>query len=132
VYSYGVEQAQGERYNLIEAIMHQYGVDVQSAMDRAGELVIQRMHQYNIAKKNLPVWGNYMDAQIAKYCSVMEDWMVGNIHWSLESERYFGKDVAKVRDTLAVTVIRHAELTTKGQDVTHAFGLAETESRLVE
>jgi hypothetical protein len=115
VYSYNIEQAQGDQCNIIEVIMHQYGVDVQTAMDLSGDLVIHRMNRYNIAKESLPGWGKHMDEQIAKYCSIMEDWMVGGFYWSLESERYFGKDVEKVRDTLIVTV--HAELAPRGQSV---------------
>jgi len=115
VYSYNIEQAQGDKCNIIEAVMKQHNLGVQDAMLFSANLVKECMKKYELAKQALPVWGNEIDEKVHKYLKVYEDWMTGNFHWSLRSKRYFGTDVDRVRETLVVTI--HPQLAPRGQEV---------------
>jgi len=115
VYSYNIEQAQGDRCNIIEVVMKQHGLGVQDAIIFSGELVKECMRKYDLAKQALPVWGKELDEQVHKYLKVCEDWMTAGFYWSLESKRYFGTDVNRVRETLTVTI--HPGLAPRGQEV---------------
>lgn len=105
IYSYNIEQAQGDTCNIIEAAMKERGLDVQGAMDYAGELVKGRIDLYTATKAQLPSWGPKVDADVQRYLRVCEDWMTGGFHWSLESKRYFGEQVASVKKTLCVEIL---------------------------
>lgn len=74
-------------------------------MDFAGEQVKARVDLYTATKRKLPSWGSKVDADVQKYLSVLEDWMTAGFNWSLESQRYFGKDVREVRRTLRVKLL---------------------------
>ncbi|KAG8873853.1 hypothetical protein FRB97_006409 [Tulasnella sp. 331] len=105
IYSYNIEQAQGDSCNIISVAMQQSGLDVQASMDFAGEQVKGRIDLYTATKSKLPSWGAKVDADVQKYLSVLEDWMTAGFNWSLESQRYFGKDVQEVKRTLRVKVL---------------------------
>ena len=84
--------------------MKQYSLGVQGAMDFSGEMIKQRIKKYNLAKEDLISWGKGIDEQVFTYLKVCEDWMTAEFYWSLESTRYFGTDVDRVRETLKVTI----------------------------
>ncbi|KAG8908273.1 hypothetical protein FRB99_007806 [Tulasnella sp. 403] len=105
IYSYNIEQAQGDTCNIIEVAMKEKGLDVQGAMDFAGGLVKDRVDLFVASKAQLPSWGPRVDADVLKYLRVCEDWMTGGFHWSLQSERYFGKNVTNVKNTLCVELL---------------------------
>lgn len=127
IYSYNVEQVQGEKVNIIAVSMKERNIGVQAAMDYAGELVHDCIRRYQEAKTHLPSWGPAVDSAVLGYCSVMEAWCSGGFHWvrppcfpcflmtrltaiqSLTSERYFGKDVAEVRKTLTIELYGAAD-----------------------
>ena len=67
--------------------MKERGLDIQGAMDYAGELVRGRIDLYTSTKASLPSWGSRVDADVMKYLQVCEDWMTGGFYWSLESKR---------------------------------------------
>ncbi|KAG8980783.1 hypothetical protein FRB90_007487 [Tulasnella sp. 427] len=105
IYSYNIEQAQGDTCNIIEAAMKEKGLNVQGAMDYAGELVKGRIDLYTASKAQLPSWGPKVDADVQRYLRVLEDWMTGGFYWSLESKRYFGDQVDRVKKTLCVEIL---------------------------
>lgn len=105
VYSWNIEQAQGDTCNIISVSMREKGLSIQGAMDFGGQLVFDRMERFQAAKAKLPSWGPAVDADVRRYLQVCEDWMAGGFYWSLESERYFGKEVKNVNETLRVTLL---------------------------
>ncbi|KAG8966577.1 hypothetical protein FRC03_011633 [Tulasnella sp. 419] len=105
VYSYNVEQAQGDRCNFIETLMQHKNFTLQQAMDYAGDFICWRMKGFDEKRQELPSWGPQVDAELEKYIRVMCDWMIGGFCWSLESKRYFGEDVEKVKATLRVALL---------------------------
>ena len=59
-------------------------------------------------KKRLPAWGPHVDAGVAAYVTAMEYWVVGNLEWSFETQRYFGPGHAEIKRTRVVR-LRPAE-----------------------
>ncbi|KAG8926677.1 hypothetical protein FRC03_011428 [Tulasnella sp. 419] len=105
VYSYNIEQAQGDTFNILEVCMKHENLNLQQAMDFAGQLVNDRVDLYTATKAKLPSWGPEIDAELPKYFQVLEDWMTAGFYWSLESKRYFGDQVDQVRKTLRVDLL---------------------------
>lgn len=64
--------------------MKEKKLDIQAAMDYAGELVKGRVDLYLSSKAQLPSWGPQVDSDVLKYCRIMEAWDVGGCVWSLE------------------------------------------------
>ncbi|KAG8902020.1 hypothetical protein FRB99_004869 [Tulasnella sp. 403] len=104
-YSYNIEQAQGDKCNIISVSMKEKNFDLQTAMDFSGYLVRESITTYLTCKAQLPSWGPYVDKDVRAYLEVLEDWMVGGFYWSLESQRYFGEDVEDVKASLVVKLL---------------------------
>lgn len=64
--------------------------------------------RFNSEREKIPSWGPEIDWQVAAYTQGLADWMAGNLHWSFESERYFGKTGQEVKQTRRVELIRTA------------------------
>ncbi|KAF8553321.1 terpenoid synthase [Imleria badia] len=82
IYSYDLEQSKGQTHNMIDVIMHEKGLD----------------------RANLPSWGPAIDADVCLYVDGLARWMVGSLHWSFETVRYFGKAGKQVKATRLVTL----------------------------
>ncbi|KAJ7598925.1 isoprenoid synthase domain-containing protein [Mycena floridula] len=91
IFSYNVEQSKGDTHNMIPVIMNSHGLDLQSAVDFVGDLCKQSIDRFNSDRADLPSWGPEIDRDVAIYVQGLADWIVGSLHWSFESERYFGK-----------------------------------------
>lgn len=81
------------------------GVDLQTAMELAGELVRNTVDRFLACKAALPSWGTEIDEDIAKYVQGCEDWIIANALWSFETERYFGLDGMEVKKSLKVILL---------------------------
>ncbi|KZT38050.1 terpenoid synthase [Sistotremastrum suecicum HHB10207 ss-3] len=105
IYSYNVEQARGDRHNLVMVAMRERQVDVQGAMDYLG----QRYHQLRDAffdqMNDIPSWSPQIDADIKEYIMEMGRWVTGNMFWSFESERYFGPHGLEIMEHRNVTLL---------------------------
>ncbi|KAG8905006.1 hypothetical protein FRB99_000879 [Tulasnella sp. 403] len=105
VYSYNLEQAQGETCNFVYITMKEKNLDVQRAIEHTADVVRANIELYLDCKRRMPSWGARVDKEAHKYFEVYEDWTVGALYWSLESERYFGKRVQEVRESLRVELL---------------------------
>lgn len=105
IFSYNVEQSRSDKHNMIPVVMHHHGLDLQSAVDFVGELCKQSIDRFNDLCKQLPSWGPKIDRDVAVYVNGLRDWIVGSLHWSFESERYFGKDGKRVKTERTVTLL---------------------------
>lgn len=103
VYSYNMEQARGiGGNNIVTVLMEDRGVNLQSASDMVGKHFAELMSRFVEGKKKLPSWGLETDAAVAAYIRAMEHWVVGNLDWSFETQRYFGPTHAAVKESLTV------------------------------
>lgn len=86
-------------------------INVQAAMDLAGDEVEKRFRTYEDCRSRLPSWGPKVDADAQAYFTVLEDWAAGCFTWSLTSMRYFGKNAAQVKKTLRVRILPREQKT---------------------
>ncbi|KAI0828590.1 terpenoid synthase [Trametes gibbosa] len=105
IFSYNVEQANGDTHNMIVVVQTQEQLDLQSAIDYVSALCLGCITRFQILRDALPSWGHVIDNQLATYVDGLGDWMIGNLVWSFETERYFGRAGGQVRAELAVLLL---------------------------
>jgi hypothetical protein len=91
--------------NMVTVVMHQDNLDVQAAVDFVWAKCKDAHERFTENKKKLPSWDEKTDKDVAVYIDGLMDWMVGNIYWSYQTERYFGKSGSEVRETRVVKVL---------------------------
>ncbi|THG95230.1 hypothetical protein EW026_g6387 [Hermanssonia centrifuga] len=102
-YSYKMEHAHGlTGNNIITVMMKDKHMDLQTAFDQAGAHFGKLMHRFVEGKKQLPSWDMPVDTAVNAYIKAMEHWVVGNLEWSFETQRYFGSCHAEIKRTLLV------------------------------
>lgn len=85
---------------MISVVMNEYGLDLQSAVDFVGDMCKQSIDRFNKDHLELPCWSPEIDRDVAIYVQGLADWIVGSLHWSFETKRYFsnsGREVKKSR-----------------------------------
>ncbi|KAL1759644.1 isoprenoid synthase domain-containing protein [Schizophyllum commune] len=105
IFSYNVEQSKGDTHNMIAVVMNERGLDLQGAVDFVGELCKQAIDRFNYARSCLPSWSPQIDRDVDVYADGLANWMVGSLHWSFETERYFGKDGHTVKATRVINLL---------------------------
>ncbi|KAI0676414.1 terpenoid synthase [Trametes maxima] len=105
IFSYNVEQANGDTHNMIVVVQRQEKLDLQSAIDYVGALCEQCVDRFDTLRRALPSWGPEIDSQLQVYIDGLGDWMIGNLVWSFETERYFRRAGPRVRANLSVALL---------------------------
>lgn len=105
IFSYNVEQSRGDTHNMISVVMNEEGLDLQSAVDFVGNMCKQSIDRFNEDWANLPSWGPKIDNDVETYVRGLADWIVGSLHWSFESERYFAKTGRNVKASRVVHLL---------------------------
>jgi len=105
IFSYNVEQSKGDTHNMIPVVMNEEGLDLQSAVDFVGTMCKQSIDRFMDDWANIPSWGPKIDKDVDVYVTGLADWIVGSLHWSFESERYFGKTGRQVKATRVVNIL---------------------------
>lgn len=91
---------------MISVIQHQFDLSLQTSVDAVGSLCKLCIDRFERDSTNLPSFGDpEIDRQVRLYADGLADWIVGSLHWSFESERYFGKYGKKVRETRQVELL---------------------------
>lgn len=81
-------------------------MDLQGAVDFVGDLCRQTIEMFSENLRKVPSFGDpQIDAAVAGYVQGLQDWIVGSLHWSFCSERYFGKDGAQVKKHRVVKLL---------------------------
>ncbi|KAF8811257.1 terpenoid synthase [Phlegmacium glaucopus] len=79
--------------------------DIFSAhVDHVGELCMQSIDTF-CANKKLPSWSPEIDDMVARYVRGLENWIVGTLHWSFQSYRYFASEGLEVKRHRVVTLL---------------------------
>lgn len=89
---------------MIPVMMHSSGLDLQSAVDAVGELCRASVDRFIAGRASIPSWGPEIDRDVDIYVQGLQDWIVGSLHWSFKSERYFGKEGAEIKSTRQLTL----------------------------
>jgi hypothetical protein len=71
--------------------MHDQGLDLQGAMNYAGQMCKDAIRCFEFNRAILPSWGEEVDKQVAIYVEGLQNWMIGSLNWHFDSARYFGK-----------------------------------------
>jgi hypothetical protein len=90
---------------MIVVVMKQEGLSLQAAVDFVGELCQQSIDRFGAERASLPSWDPEIDRQVDIYVDGLADWIVGSLHWSFESERYFGKTGLEIKNTRTVNLL---------------------------
>ncbi|RPD60019.1 terpenoid synthase [Lentinus tigrinus ALCF2SS1-7] len=105
LFSYRVEQARGDTHNMVAVLMRQHELGLQEAVDYVGQLCKQSVGFFESTRTQLPSWGPETDRNVQTYVLGLQDWMVGALHWSFDSGRYFGDEGAAVKKHRIVTLL---------------------------
>ncbi|KAI0820240.1 terpenoid synthase [Trametes gibbosa] len=97
IFSYNVEQSRGDTHNMIAILMNIRGLDLQSAVDHVGELCKQTIDVFIENREKIPSFGPDLDRDVAMYVQGLQDWIVGSLHWSFMTKRYFGTAGAEIK-----------------------------------
>ena len=75
---------------MFTVVMKERGYTYQEAADYIGEEHQRLIAQMVDASANMPSFGTKADDSVQKYVYSMEQGVVGNVIWCLETPRYFG------------------------------------------
>lgn len=82
-------------------------LDLQGAIDRAGDMCRAAVDKYIETKVKFPSYGPNIDTQLAAFVYGLESWMIGNLNWSFVTLRYFGTEGQDIKRTRWVTLTRN-------------------------
>ncbi len=88
--------------NILTVLMEEKNVDLQTSADLVGEHFKVLINSFLSSKARLPSWGPEWDPVVSQFVMAMESWVIGNLEWSFETQRYFGPYRAKIKETLIV------------------------------
>jgi hypothetical protein len=91
-------------------MMHD-GLDLQQAVDRLGEMCKQSIDTFIENQARVPSWGDRIDKDVKLYVNGMKEWIVGSLHWSFMTKRYFGDDGEKVKATRVIELLSQKQTT---------------------
>ena len=97
VFSYAKEQTVDGTHNLVVVLMREHNIELQSAMDLAGQRCIDCITKFEEIRQILPTWGAEVDQQVARYVQGLQNWIVGSLYWSFACRRYFGSQAESVK-----------------------------------
>ncbi|TFY65083.1 hypothetical protein EVG20_g5720 [Dentipellis fragilis] len=105
IYSFNVEQARGDTHNSVIIVMREQGLGMQDALNYVGNLCIAAINTFEGTRAQLPSWGPRVDAGVRAYIAGLQNWMIGSLHWSFITQRYFGKEGLEVKRKLSVELL---------------------------
>ncbi|KAH9951865.1 terpenoid synthase [Amylocystis lapponica] len=105
VYSFNVEQTRGEYFNLVVNFMQHQNLSLQEALDLIGKLYKENIDVFIENAAQLPSWGPEIDRDVDRYVQGLRDWIIGCLHWSFDSKRYFGDRGTEIKKTLVVDLL---------------------------
>ncbi|EKM77998.1 hypothetical protein AGABI1DRAFT_76352 [Agaricus bisporus var. burnettii JB137-S8] len=97
IFSYNKEQKYHDTHNMITVVMNQYGFTLQQAVDFVGFKCKKSIENFEYDRNRLPSWGIEIDRMVEKYVDGLQNWIVGSLHWSFDTERYFSKDGHQIK-----------------------------------
>ena len=92
---------------MIVVVQNQENLELQEAVDYVGDLCLGCIDRFTALRNALPSWCPEIHEQLQVYVDGLGDWMIGNLVWSFETERYFGTDGRQVRHDLSVDLLPH-------------------------
>jgi hypothetical protein len=81
------------------------GLGLQQAVDRIGDLCKQTIDSFVENQARVPSWGDEIDKDVKLYVNGLQEWIVGSLHWSFMTTRYFGDNGGAVKATRIVELL---------------------------
>jgi alpha-muurolene/germacrene-A/gamma-muurolene synthase len=81
------------------------GLNLQQAVDRVGVMCKQTVGSFIEDQKRIPSWGDSVDREVKLYVRGLQEWIVGSLHWSFMTKRYFGENGGAVKVTRVVDLL---------------------------
>ena len=79
--------------------MKQYGLDLQGAFDRAGEMYEDLVDSFIADIGRVPSFGDPdIDRNVKRYVEALGQWPIAAVMWHFDSLRYFGMDAAEAKE----------------------------------
>jgi hypothetical protein len=85
------------------------GLDLQQAVDRIGEMCKQTIDTFVENQARVPSWGDDIDKDVKLYVNGFQEWIVGSLHWSFITRRYFGENGVAVKASGIVELLPQIE-----------------------
>ncbi|KAG1870643.1 isoprenoid synthase domain-containing protein [Suillus subalutaceus] len=107
ILSYNKEQSHGDAHwhNMVAVLMDDRGLDLQGAIDYTAQMCKDAIQRFESNRAILPSWEEEVDRQVAIYVEGMQNWMVGSLHWHLDSVRFSGTDGYAVKQDRIVKLL---------------------------
>jgi alpha-muurolene/germacrene-A/gamma-muurolene synthase len=90
---------------MIWVFMISDGLTLQQAVDHIGEMCKQTIDSFIENQKRIPSWGDSIDRDVKLYVRGLQEWIVGSLHWSFMTKRYFGDKGGTVKATRIVDLL---------------------------
>ncbi|KAF5359149.1 hypothetical protein D9756_002983 [Leucocoprinus leucothites] len=126
IFSYDKEQIRDDTHSMIPVTMIHYGLNLQEAVNFVGQMCSQAIQNFAHDRKCLEEeaekelgWDKEVIEMVRKYADGLEHWISGSLHWSFETERYFGKRGQEVKKNRIVNLspkLPKANTATKNDD----------------
>ncbi|KAL8998036.1 MAG: hypothetical protein Q9169_002804 [Polycauliona sp. 2 TL-2023] len=97
------ERSMGVGHNLVH-LFRQDGLSEQQAYDQIDVMMRGLYKDWYLARAEIPVCNETVDSQVLLYVKACELIALGNLYWSFECQRYFGKEGPTVKKTRIVTL----------------------------
>jgi hypothetical protein len=105
IFSYNVEQSRDDTHNMISVFMIHDGFTLQQAVDRVGDMCKETIDTFIENQARVPSWGDAIDGDVKLYVNGLKEWIVGSLHWSFMTKRYFGDNGGTVKATRIVDLL---------------------------
>ena len=90
--------------NSVTVIMNEKGFSLQEAINYVAESYKELGDTMNAYRKRIESYGPKEDENIQRYIDGLQQWVIGNLEWSFQNGRYFGKYSEEVRRTRVVNL----------------------------
>ncbi|KAJ3561754.1 hypothetical protein NP233_g10002 [Leucocoprinus birnbaumii] len=102
IFSYDKEQIRDDKHSMIPITMHHYGLGLQEAIEFVGAMCKRSVDNFVhdrtlLMKEKEGVWSKDVMAMVKEYALGLEHWISGSLHWSFETQRYFGTNGQEVK-----------------------------------
>ncbi|TFK73275.1 terpenoid synthase [Pluteus cervinus] len=123
IFSYNVEQSRHGTHNMITVLMKEQGLCLQDAVDLVGRYCKMSIERFEAHRQLLPSWNPDLDRKVAVYIEGLQNWIVGSLHWSFDTERYFGKRGPEIKQHRTVELLPKGSPVLPGSSHTNSRGL---------
>lgn len=86
-------------------LMNQHQLSVQEAMDETGHLAEKKMDRFYHLYPQVPRYVGPVDLEVQTLVDGMAQCVSGVMHWSYESQRYFGKRGMEIKHSRQVRLL---------------------------